>query len=57
MTLVMNQILDSQIIEPKVEVEKTNEPEETHETTMVFWDCAPTLGLNEEDPTKEIQIL
>ena len=56
MTLVMNQILDVQIIEPEVEEEKTNEPEETNETTMVLWDCAPTLGLNEEDPTEEIQI-
>ena len=27
-----------------------------HETTMVLWDCAPTQGLNEEDPTEEIQI-
>ena len=52
MTLVMNQILDAQITEPEVEEEKTNESEETHETTMVLWDCAPTLGLDEEEPTK-----
>ena len=56
MTLVMNQILDAQITEPKVEEEKTNEPEETHETTMVLWDCSPTLGLNEEETTKEIKL-
>ena len=23
---------------------------------MVLWDCAPTLGLDEEDPTEEIQL-
>ena len=23
---------------------------------MVLWDCAPTLGLDEEEPTKEIQL-
>ena len=57
MTLVMNQLLDAQLIEPEVEEEKTNEPEETHEeTTMVLWDCVSTLGLNEEDPTEEIQL-
>ena len=56
MTLVMNQILDVQITDREVEEEKANEPEETHETTMVLWDCAPTLGLNEEDPTEEIQL-
>ena len=39
-----------------MEEEKTNEPEETHETTMVLWDRAPTLGLDEEKPTKEIQL-
>ena len=52
----MNQILDAQIIEPEVEEEKTNEIEETHENAMLLWDCAPTLGLDEEEPTKEIQI-
>ena len=51
MTLVMNQILDAQITKPEVEEEKTIEPEETHETTMVLWDCAPTLRLDEEDAT------
>ena len=54
MTLVMNQILDAQITYPKVEEEKENEPEETHETTMVLCDYAPTLGLDEEEPTEEI---
>ena len=37
MALVMNQILEAQITKPEVEEEKTNEPEETHETTMVLW--------------------
>ena len=26
------------------------------ETTMVLWDWAPTLGMDEEEPTKEVQI-
>ena len=26
------------------------------ETTMVLWDWAPTLGLNEEEPTEDIQV-
>ena len=56
MTLVMNQILDAQITDPEVGEEKTNELEETHETTMVLWDCAPTLGLDEEESTEEIQL-
>ena len=54
MTLVMNQILDDQIIEPKVKEEKTNELEAAHETTMVLWDYAPTLGLEDEEPMVEI---
>ena len=57
MTLVMNQLLYAKLIELEVEEEKTNEPEETHEeTTMVLWDCVPTLELNEEEPTEEIQL-
>ena len=56
MTLVMNQILEAQITELEVIEEKTNEWEETHETTMVLWDCAPTLGLDEEDPNEEIKL-
>ena len=53
MTLVMNQILDAQITEPGVKEEKTNEPKESHETTMVLWDCAPMSGLEEEEPNEE----
>ena len=53
MTLVMNQLLDSQLIEHEVEEDQTNEPEET---IMVLWDWAPTLGLNREEPTEEIQV-
>ena len=56
MTLVMNQILDAQMTEPGVKEEKTNEPKESHETTMVLWDCAPTLGLEEEELMEEIQL-
>ena len=50
-TLVMNQLLDSKLIEPLDEEEKMHESEETlEETTMVLWDCAPMLGLEEEEP-------
>ena len=56
MNLVMNQILNAQITDPEVEEEKTNAPEETHETTMVLWDCAPALELDEEEPNEEIQL-
>ena len=52
----MNQILDAKITEPEVKEEKTNEPEEPHETTMVLQGCAPRLGLEEEDTTKEVQL-
>ena len=39
------------------EEEQTNKLEETREeTTMVLWDCMPTLGLNEEEYTEEIQM-
>ena len=54
MTLVMNQILDVQITDCEVAEENANEPKETHETTMVLCDYAPTLGLDEEEPTEEI---
>ena len=53
MTLVMNQLLDSQLIEPEVEEDQMNEPEETsEEATMVLWDWEPTLGLSTEELTK-----
>ena len=56
MTLVMNQILDAQIIELEVKEERENKPEEPPKTTIVLWDCAPMLVLEEEDPTEEIQL-
>ena len=57
MTLVMNQLLDSQLTEPKEEEDQTNEPEETNEETMmVLWDWATTMGLSEEEHTEEIQV-
>ena len=56
MTLVMNQLLDAQLTELGVEEEQINEPEETYEgTIMVLWDCVPKLGLDEENPNKEVQ--
>ena len=48
MTLVMNQLLDSKLTEPVDEEEKMHESKETpEETTMVLWDCAPILSLEE----------
>ena len=38
MTLVMNQILDTQINKPEVKEERENESEEPIETKMVLWD-------------------
>ena len=41
-----------------VDEEKAHGPkEEPEETAMVLWDCAPMLGLENEEPTKEIQLL
>ena len=51
MSLVMNQLLDAQLTEPKVEEYQTNE-----ETMMVLWDWAPTLELSEEEQREEIQV-
>jgi len=57
MTLVMNQLIYSKLTEPVAEEEKIHELEETpEETTMVLWDCAPMLGLEEEEPNEEIQL-
>ena len=57
MTLVMNQLLDSKLTEHVDEVEKIHESEEMpKETTMVLWDCAPMLGLEDEEPNEEIQL-
>ena len=57
MTLVMNQLLDSKLKESVDEEEKMHESEEApKETTMVLWDCAPMLGLEEEEPNEEIQL-
>ena len=54
----MNQLLDSQLTEPEVEEDQTNELEETNEETMmVLCDWAPTLGLDEEEPIDKIQVL
>ena len=57
MTLVMNQLLYSKLTKHVDEEEKIHESEETpEETTMVLWDCAPMLGLEEEEPNEEIQL-
>ena len=49
MNLVMNQLLDAQLTEPKVKQEKEIETEETsEETTMVLWECMTMLGLEEK---------
>ena len=58
MNLVVNQLLDVQLIERKDKEEKEIETEATSkETNMVLWDCMTTLGSEEEEPTKEIQLL
>ena len=57
MTLLMNQLLDTQIIDREKEKAQTNEQEQTiEETTMVLWDWEPTLGLGEDEPIEEIQM-
>ena len=57
MTLVMNHLLDTQLADPKEQQAQINNPEQTkEESTMVLWDWEPTLGLNEDEPTKEIQV-
>ena len=57
MTLVMNQFPDSKLTETVVKEEKAYGPEEAlEEATMVLWDCAPMLGLENEEPTEEIQM-
>ena len=49
MNLVVNQLLDVQLTEPESKEEKEVEIETNlEETTMVFWDCMTTLGLEEE---------
>ena len=54
----MNQLLEVQRIDPEdLEEDQRHEQEEPiEETTMVLWDWAPTLGLNEEERAEEIQV-
>ena len=53
----MNELFDSELIEPVNEEEKMHESEEApEETTMVLWDCAPMLDLEEEELDEEIQL-
>ena len=57
MTMVMNHLLDTQIIDREKEKAQTNEQEKTiEETTMVLWDWEPTLGFSEDEPTEEIRV-
>ena len=53
----MNQLLAAQLVDPEEEKDQTNNPVETiEETTMVLWDWAPTLGLDEDEQSEEVQI-
>ena len=52
MTLVMNQLLDSKLIETLDEKEKGHEPTETQEEdTLVLWDCVSMFNVEDEDLT------
>ena len=58
MTLVMNHLLDTQLEYPEEEKAQSNKLEQkSEEITMVLWDWAPTLGLSEDEPTEESQVL
>ena len=53
----MNQLLDAWLANPEEEEGQTNDPKETNEeTTMILWDWAPTLGLNEDEKNEEVQV-
>ena len=53
----MNKLLDTHLVDPEEDQAQTNKPKQTNEeTTMVLWDQEPTLGLSEDEPTKEIQV-
>ena len=57
MTLVMNQLLDSKLIETVDEKEKGNEPTEAQEEdTFVLWDCVSMFNIEDEDITEEDDI-
>ena len=57
MTLVMNQLLDTQLEDPEEQQAQTNEPvQKNKETTMVLWDWEPTLGLSGDEPTEASQV-
>ena len=50
MMLVMNQLLDSKLIETNKEEEKDNEPtEKQEEDTLVLWDSVSMFDTKEED--------
>ena len=58
MTLVMNQLLDSKLMETMDEKDKGHEPTETQEEdTLVLWDCVSMFNLKDEDLTEEEEIL
>ena len=57
MTLVMNQLLDSKLMEIVDGGEKDQKPIEIQEEdTMDLWDCAPLFSIEDEGFTKEEKI-
>ena len=54
MTLVMNQLLDSKLIEVDDEEEKSNKQptEKRDEDAMVLWDCVSLFDTEEEGSLK-----
>ena len=53
MTLVMNQLLDSKLIETDNEEEKNNQPIEKQEEDAFFlWDCVSLFETEEEGSLK-----
>ena len=57
MTLVMNQLLDSKLIEADEEEQKGNKSTEKQEDdTLVLWDCVSMFDTKEEGYLKEEEI-
>ena len=54
MTLVMNQLLDSKLIEDNDQEEKNNQPiEKQEEDALVLWDCVSLFDTEEEGSLKQ----
>ena len=57
MTLVMNHLLDSKLMETVDEKEKGHEPTKTQEEdTLVLWDCVSMFNIEDGDLTEEEEI-